>query len=482
MAFFGSGYFGQGFTPADILFAQQNQQQPTAGSFQAPQQPTGSFFGSNPNLAQTGGLLSLLGTDGQQEKQGQSQQGGIPSTTSASASGSFFGGKREPSFEEQEREYSSIRDQVMKDPGSAALLAGLSILSANRPRNGRTPSLGELVGAGGLGMIQGLGQMQQAQDVRERERQLSQYRGLQMENIRGSMADAQRKREAMARLQEPGGWTEENIAAAFPELNVQNRYRREADERDYQQRLDMLNRQNAFQRSLQDARLSAENRRNEYKYVDGLGFVDLRTRKVLPFLDEYGEPILTPKQKKETAEADKLQLANEEKKKQAIYSARTAVGEIGNALALIGNPKDINWNMGLTGSLLRKLPGSSANDLQASLDTIGSGVMLDRLQALKEASPTGASGMGQLSNQEGKILRDAQGSLSLNQSPEQLRRNLNRILDIQKEMMKSWGYSDDEIETIFKSSQNDKKKSPSGDIKSLPDRLNVINYTDIIKE
>ena len=169
MAFFGSGYFGQGFTPADILFAQQNQQQPTAGSFQAPQQPTGSFFGSNPNLAQTGGLLSLLGTDGQQEKQGQSQQGGASSTTSASASGSFFGGKREPSFEEQEREYSSIRDQVMKDPGSAALLAGLSILSANRPRNGRTPGLGELVGAGGLGMIQGLGQMQQAQDVRRKQ-------------------------------------------------------------------------------------------------------------------------------------------------------------------------------------------------------------------------------------------------------------------------------------------------------------------------
>ena len=169
MAFFGSGYFGQGFTPADILFAQQNQQQPTAGSFQAPQQPTGSFFGSNPNLAQTGGLLSLLGTDGQQEKQGQSQQGVTPSTTSASAPGSFFGGKREPSFEEQEREYSSIRDQVMKDPGSAALLAGLSILSANRPRNGRTPGLGELVGAGGLGMIQGLGQMQQAQDVRRKQ-------------------------------------------------------------------------------------------------------------------------------------------------------------------------------------------------------------------------------------------------------------------------------------------------------------------------
>lgn len=126
-------------------------------------------FGSNPNLAQTGGLLSLLGTDGQQEKQGQSQQGVTPSTTSASAPGSFFGGKREPSFEEQEREYSSIRDQVMKDPGSAALLAGLSILSANRPRNGRTPGLGELVGAGGLGMIQGLGQMQQAQDVRRKQ-------------------------------------------------------------------------------------------------------------------------------------------------------------------------------------------------------------------------------------------------------------------------------------------------------------------------
>lgn len=480
MAFFGNGdLFGQGFLPASLLYAQQNQQ-PAPGGIQAPQQPAGSFFGSDPNAAQSGGLLGQFGYG---QEQGQQAPGGSISPAPSQEAGGFFGGgKREPSFEEQEREYSSIRDQVMKDPGSAALLAGLSILSANRPRNGRTPGLGELAGAGGLGMIQGLGQMQQAQDARERERQLSQYRGLQMENMRGSMADAQRKREAMARLQELGGWTEENIAAAFPELNIQNRYRRESEERDYQQRLNLLDRQNAFQRSLQDARLSAENGRNEYKYVDGLGFVDLKTRKVLPFLDESGEPILTPKQKKEIAEADKLQLANEEKKKQAIYSAKTAVGEIGNALDLIGNPKDINWNMGVTGSLLRKLPGSSANDLQASLDTIGSGVMLNSLQALKEASPTGASGMGQLSNQEGKILRDAQGSLSLNQSPEQLSRNLNRILEIEKEMMRSWGYSDDEIETIFKSSQNDKKKSPSGDIKSLPDRRNVINYTDIIKE
>ena len=100
MAFFGNNdLFGQRFLPSALLYAQQNQQQPTAGSFQAPQQPAGSFFGSNPNLAQTGGLLSLLGTDGQQEKQGQSQQGGTPSTTSASAPGSFFGGKREPSFD-----------------------------------------------------------------------------------------------------------------------------------------------------------------------------------------------------------------------------------------------------------------------------------------------------------------------------------------------------------------------------------------------
>lgn len=165
MAFFGNGYFGQGFTPANLLFAQQNdQQQPTSGSFQAPQ-PTGSFFGSDPNLAQAGGLLSLFGTDGQQGKQNQPQQDGAPSTTP----GSFFGGKREPSFEEQQQEWASIRDQVIKDPANAALLAGLSILRANRPRNGRTPGFGELLGEGGLGALQGLGQMQQMQDARRKQ-------------------------------------------------------------------------------------------------------------------------------------------------------------------------------------------------------------------------------------------------------------------------------------------------------------------------
>ncbi len=64
--------------------------------------------------------------------------------------------------EEQEAAYRLAWNGVRSDPGSAALFAGLSMLAANRPQNGRTPGFGELLGAGGLGAISGLEEMEGA--------------------------------------------------------------------------------------------------------------------------------------------------------------------------------------------------------------------------------------------------------------------------------------------------------------------------------
>ena len=64
--------------------------------------------------------------------------------------------------EEREAAYRLAWNGVKADPGSAALLAGLSMLAANRPQNGRTPGFGELLGAGGLGAISGMEEMQDA--------------------------------------------------------------------------------------------------------------------------------------------------------------------------------------------------------------------------------------------------------------------------------------------------------------------------------
>lgn len=59
-------------------------------------------------------------------------------------------------------------------------------------------------------------------------------------------------------------------------------------------------------------------------------------------------------------------------------------------------------------------------DLRGDLGTVASRVTLDTLAKLKQASPTGASGLGSLTEREGALLRDSVAALDQAQSPEKL--------------------------------------------------------------
>lgn len=78
-----------------------------------------------------------------------------------------------------------------------------------------------------------------------------------------------------------------------------------------------------------------------------------------------------------------------------------------------------------------RLPGGlmpqNAIDLEGSLSTIGSRQVLDKLAQMKAASPTGASGLGALTEKEGNYLRDSIASLGQTQSEERLLENLAAI-------------------------------------------------------
>ncbi|WP_420140137.1 hypothetical protein [Sphingomonas sp.] len=101
--------------------------------------------------------------------------------------------------------------------------------------------------------------------------------------------------------------------------------------------------------------------------------------------------------------------------------------ELLSAIADARNEISAGYSTGFTGNLLAKLGGSNARDLQGSLTTIGSRQVLDRLMQMKAASPTGASGLGALSEKEGAYLRDSIASLDQAQSADKLLQSLAKI-------------------------------------------------------
>lgn len=80
-----------------------------------------------------------------------------------------------------------------------------------------------------------------------------------------------------------------------------------------------------------------------------------------------------------------------------------------------------------TGDVLGKIPHTDTADAEKKLDVIKNQVLLNTISKLKALSATGASGFGQLSNQEGEILKNSIANLTTAQSNKQLIESLNTI-------------------------------------------------------
>jgi hypothetical protein len=78
------------------------------------------------------------------------------------------------------------------------------------------------------------------------------------------------------------------------------------------------------------------------------------------------------------------------------------------------------------GSILGGVPGTEAKDLQNTLNTIKANIGFDKLQSMRDNSPTGGA-LGQVSEFENRLLQSVQGSLEPDQSPTQLKVNLQRV-------------------------------------------------------
>ena len=87
------------------------------------------------------------------------------------------------------------------------------------------------------------------------------------------------------------------------------------------------------------------------------------------------------------------------------------------------------------GSLLKIIPGTNALNASKLVQTIAGNIGFDRLQQMREASPTGGA-LGSVSQQELETLQSVLGSLDLAQSQDVFEYNLNRLEQIYTEIMR----------------------------------------------
>jgi hypothetical protein len=79
------------------------------------------------------------------------------------------------------------------------------------------------------------------------------------------------------------------------------------------------------------------------------------------------------------------------------------------------------------GSLLSFIPETSASELADTIQSIDAVKLIQQIQALKSTSPSGATGFGSLTEQEGQRLINRLGSIKQTKSPEKLREALLEV-------------------------------------------------------
>lgn len=90
------------------------------------------------------------------------------------------------------------------------------------------------------------------------------------------------------------------------------------------------------------------------------------------------------------------------------------------------NPK---LTTGLVGGLSKAVPGTPAYTISKRLETIKANIGFDKLQSMRENSPTGGA-LGQVSDFENRQLQSVFGSLEQAQTSDELLYNLHRLQDI----------------------------------------------------
>lgn len=110
----------------------------------------------------------------------------------------------------------------------------------------------------------------------------------------------------------------------------------------------------------------------------------------------------------------------------ASRSGSIVLEDIGRAIEGIEGQSVVSPVTGPLGMVARQVPGTRAANVEALVSTVRSNIGFDRLQQMREASPTGGA-LGAVSDRELRELQAVLGSLDQSQSEEQLLYNLRRL-------------------------------------------------------
>ena len=144
---------------------------------------------------------------------------------------------------------------------------------------------------------------------------------------------------------------------------------------------------------------------------------------------EQGERRLELQESKEAREQEKFDIEQQdikEKEERSKQDKRRQAAIVTFDIDRALEQADSAFTTGFTGSIASAVPGTPAFDLKSTLDTIKANVGFNKLQEMRENSPTGGA-LGQVSENENRLLQSVLGSLEQSQSSEQFRFNLERL-------------------------------------------------------
>ena len=133
-------------------------------------------------------------------------------------------------------------------------------------------------------------------------------------------------------------------------------------------------------------------------------------------------------QSREALALEKADIKREEKEAKTEKARQAALSNIGTILDTLETaiPQVGPLSAGLGGAIMGSIWGTTARDLKANVDTIVANLGFQQLQAMRDASPTGGA-LGQVAVKELEALQSTVANLKQDQSPKQMRENLEKV-------------------------------------------------------
>ncbi|TVR08171.1 MAG: hypothetical protein EA385_10655 [Salinarimonadaceae bacterium] len=121
----------------------------------------------------------------------------------------------------------------------------------------------------------------------------------------------------------------------------------------------------------------------------------------------------------------------EQRQRNIEMAGGTVVQDIGRGLEILSGS---NWAAGPPAVVASRIPGTPAYQLNQFVQSVASNIGVDRLQAMREASPTGGA-LGQVPFQQQQRLEQLLGSLDITQPPQVLEANMKRISNLYMDLI-----------------------------------------------